>query len=198
MADRLAGEGYIVLAVDLFGGEVATTPPEARQKMQKVIENPQQAVDNLRQALSFVDDVAEAPKVATLGWCFGGGWSLNAALEFSGQLDATVMYYGQVTSDTDRLAALESPVLGIFAADDRGISVNSVRAFEQAMDDIGKDASIYVYPDVGHAFANPTGRNYNAQAADDAWAKTLDFLRQELVDSSDDSETESTDSASGG
>ena len=108
MADRLAGEGYIVLAVDLFGGEVATTPAEARQKMQRVIESPKQAVDNLRQALNFVDEVAEAPSVATLGWCFGGGWSLNAALEFSGELDATVIYYGQVTSDAERLAALEN------------------------------------------------------------------------------------------
>ncbi|MDJ0758731.1 MAG: dienelactone hydrolase family protein [Woeseiaceae bacterium] len=204
MADRLAGEGYIVLAVDLFGGEVATTPVEAREKMQKVIENPRQAVDNLRQALTFVDDVAEAPKVATLGWCFGGGWSLNAALEFSGQLDATVIYYGQVTSDTERLSALESPVLGIFAAEDRGISVDSVRGFEAAMDQLGKDGSIYVYPGVGHAFANPTGRNYNAEAADDAWGKTLEFLRQELVvssgeaDASDDPSGSSVESSSGG
>ncbi len=204
MADRLAGEGYIVLAVDLFGGEVATTPVEARQKMQGVIENPRLAVDNLQQALNFVDDVAEAPKVATLGWCFGGGWSLNAALEFSGQLDATVIYYGQVTSDSERLSKLESPVLGIFAANDRGISVDSVRGFEAAMDELGKDGSIYVYPDVGHAFANPTGRNYNAEAADDAWAKTLAFLRQELVGSSDTGEStdaspgSSTDASSGG
>ena len=78
-------------------------------------------------------------------------------------------------------------MLGIFAAEDRGISVDSVRAFESAMDELGKDGSIYVYPGVGHAFANPTGRNYNAEAAEDAWAKTLDFLRQELVAASSDS-----------
>lgn len=201
MADRLAGEGYIVLAVDLFGGEVATTPVEAREKMQEVIENPQQAIDNLRQALTFVDDVAEAPKVATLGWCFGGGWSLNAAMEFSGQLDATVIYYGQVTGDTERLAALQSPVLGIFAAEDRGISLDSVRAFEAAMDELGKDGSIHVYPGVGHAFANPTGRNYNAEAAEDAWTKTLEFLRQELVATSSDrsgADDSSDDSSAGG
>ena len=200
MADRLAGEGYIVLAVDLFGGEVATTPPEAREKMQKVIENPKQAIDNLRQALAFVDDVAEAPKIATLGWCFGGGWSLNAALEFSGRLDATVIYYGQVTGDTERLAALQSPVLGIFAAEDRGISVDSVRAFEAAMDELGKDGSVHVYPGVGHAFANPTGRNYNAEAAEDAWGKTLEFLRQELVETSagsSNSDDSSADSSAG-
>ena len=200
MADRLAGEGYIVLAVDLFGGEVATTPVEAREKMQKVIENPGQAIDNLRQALAFVDDVAEAPKIATLGWCFGGGWSLNAALEFSGRLDATVIYYGQVTGDTERLAALQSPVLGIFAAEDRGISVDSVRAFEAAMDELGKDGSVHVYPGVGHAFANPTGRNYNAEAAEDAWGKTLEFLRQELVETSagsSNSDDSSADSSAG-
>ena len=184
--------------MDLFSGEVATTPPEAREKMQAVIENPQQAIDNLRQALTFVDDVAEAPKVATLGWCFGGGWSLNAALEFSGQLDATVIYYGQVTGDAERLAALQSPVLGIFAAEDRGISVDSVRAFESAMDELGKDGSIYVYPGVGHAFANPTGSNYDAEAAEDAWAKTLDFLRQELVATSAGSDDSSADASTGG
>lgn len=193
MADRLAGEGYIVLAVDLFGGEVAESPADARLLMQRAIENPDAAISNLEQALAFVEEVAEAPGIATLGWCFGGGWSLNAALRFPSTLDAAVIYYGQVTDDPEKLEALSSPVLGFFGAEDRGIRVDSVRAFETALDTLDKDATIYVYPGVGHAFANPTGRNYDATAAEDAWAKTLDFLNQELVSSASEEEAGSSE-----
>ncbi|MDA1064670.1 MAG: dienelactone hydrolase family protein, partial [Proteobacteria bacterium] len=76
MADRLAAEGYIVLAVDLFGGDVATTVPEARRLMLNAIESPELANENIRAAYAFVDGVAGAPRIASLGWDFGGDWSL--------------------------------------------------------------------------------------------------------------------------
>ncbi len=79
MSDRLAGEGYIVLAVDLFGSGVAKNPKEARRLMLSVVENPESASENIRQAFEFVNATAGAPRVASLGWCFGGGWSLNTA-----------------------------------------------------------------------------------------------------------------------
>ncbi|MGB5346191.1 MAG: dienelactone hydrolase family protein [Woeseia sp.] len=181
MADRLAGEGYIVLAVDLFQSQVATTPEGARDLMLKVVENPGFAEENLRQARDFLLNTARAPAVASLGWCFGGGWSLNTALLFPDELAAAVIYYGQVTGDEDKLRPLNVPVLGIFAAQDRGIPVASVRDFEGALERLRKNYSIHVFPGVGHAFANPSGNNYDAAAAAEAWNMTLEFLQAHLL-----------------
>ncbi len=180
MADRLAGEGYIVLAVDLFNGNVATSPEQARQQMLKVVESPTAANENIRQAYEFVSGTAGAPRVGSLGWCFGGGWSLNAAMLFPDDLDAAVMYYGQVTDDEERLRPISSPLLGLFGAEDKGIPVASVQRFEEALERLRKNHTIHIYPNADHAFANPTGNAYNAAAAEDAWQKTLDFLNLHL------------------
>lgn len=185
MADRLAGEGYIVLAVDLFGGQTADNSPAARELMLSVVENPEAASENIRQAYDFVATTAGAPRVASLGWCFGGGWSLNTAMLLPDELDAAVIYYGQVTDDEDKLRPVNAPILGLFGAEDRGIEVDSVQRFEMALQRLRKVHEIHVYPGAGHAFANPTGRTYNAEIAEDAWKRTLDFLDQNLVDAGD-------------
>lgn len=181
MADRLAGEGFIVLAVDLFGGESATSPEQARQQMLRVVENSQAANENMRQAYEFVDSTAGAPRIGSLGWCFGGGWSLNAAMLFPDELDATVIYYGQVTDDEEKLRPVSSPILGLFGAQDQGITVESVQSFEAALERLRKNHDIHIYPGVDHAFANPTGTAYNAAAAEDAWQKTVEFLNLHLA-----------------
>jgi len=181
MADRLAGEGYIVFAVDLFAGNVASSPAEARKLMLEVIEDPESANRNIMEAYEFVSKTAGAPRIGSLGWCFGGGWSLNAALLLPDELDASAIYYGQVTADEDRLRPVNTPLLGLFGAEDRGIRVESVEAFRSALENLRKDYEIHIYPGVGHAFANPTGRNYDAASASDAWRRTLEFLGRHLV-----------------
>ena len=181
MADRLAGEGYMVLAVDLYGGKTADTPGAARELMLQVVEEPEMAKANIRAAYEFLS-VAGAPRIGSLGWCFGGGWSLAAAQMFPDDLDASVIYYGQVTGDEEKLRPINAPILGLFAADDAGIKLESVEAFRDALERLRKEHEIHIYPDVDHAFANPTGKNYNADAATDAWAKTLDFLGRHLSD----------------
>lgn len=180
MSDRLAAEGYIVLAVDLYGGEIASTPGEARQKMIRVVENQQLATDNIRKAYEFVDTIAGAPKIGSLGWCFGGGWSLNTAMLFPNDLDASVIFYGQVTADEDELRPLNTPILGLFGEADDGIPVSSVREFEAALGRLRKDFEIHIYPGAEHAFANPTGDAYDRDAAEDAWQKTIAFLSRTL------------------
>jgi len=181
MADRLAAEGYVVLAVDMYGGRVATSPEAARQLMLSVVEDPEAANENILSAHEFLTVAVNAPSVASLGWCFGGGWSLNAAMLLSDHLEAAVIYYGQVTADQDRLQVITAPILGLFAAEDTGIPLASVEAFVEAMEDLGLEHEVEIYLGVGHAFANPTGSNYNEQAATDAWARTLDFLQRHLV-----------------
>jgi len=181
MADRLAAEGYIVFAVDLYAGEVAQTPDEARGLMMQAVEDPESANDNIRAAYDFVKRTAGAPRIGSLGWCFGGGWSLNTARLFPDDLDASVIYYGQVTADEEVLRPINTPILGLFAAEDAGIKVASVEEFRDALERLRKNYEVHVYPGVGHAFANPTGRNYDAAAAEDAWKKTLEFLDRHLV-----------------
>jgi carboxymethylenebutenolidase len=181
MAERLAGEGYIVLAVDMFGGAVATSPEAARQLMLQVVEEPQSASTNIEQAYGFVNDVAGAPSIASLGWCFGGGWSLNTAMLFPDDLDGVVIYYGQVTDDEEKLRPINAPILGFFGDADRGISVESVESFKQSLKRLRMKHEIHVYPGAGHAFANPTGNNYKPEFAEDAWRKTLTFLQQNLA-----------------
>lgn len=187
MAERLAGEGYIVLAVDLFHGEVANSPTGARRLMISVVENPEFASENMRQAYDFVNRTAGAPRIGSLGWGFGGSWSLNMAMLFPDELDAAVIYYGQVIADEEKLGPMDVPILGLFGAEDKGISVESVRAFEATLARLRKNHEIQIYPGAGHAFANPTRTRYNAEVADDAWQRTLEFLGQNLSAGADDS-----------
>jgi len=181
MADRLAGEGYIVFAVDLFHGQVANNPGEARVLMMEAVEDPEPSRENIRAAFDLVSSTASAPRVGSLGWCFGGGWSLNTAQLFPEELDAAVIYYGQVTDDEDLLRPIGAPILGLFAADDAGIKAESVKAFRDALERLRKNYEVHIYPGVGHAFANPTGRNYDAATADDAWRRTLEFFDLHLA-----------------
>jgi len=180
MADRLAGEGYMVLAVDLYGGETAESPAGARALMLEVVEDLNSANENIRAAYEFLT-IAGAPRIGSLGWCFGGGWSLNTAQLFPDELDAAVIYYGQVTDDDEKLRPISAPILGLFGAEDTGIKVESVESFRASLERLRKNHEIRIYPGVGHAFANPTGTNYNAEAATDAWARTLEFLGRHLV-----------------
>jgi carboxymethylenebutenolidase len=186
MADRIAAEGYIVLAVDLFKGKTAQYPSDARELMLDALQRPELAEANLRQAYEFIRDTGGAPRIGALGWCFGGAWSLNTALLFPDDLDAAVIYYGQVPAEEDRLAPLNVPILGLFAENDRGIPVESVRSFEQALENLGKEYEIEIYPNVGHAFANPSGTSYNAEVAEAAWERTVRFLREHLYLEADD------------
>ena len=105
---------------------------------------------------------------------------------FPNDLDAAVIYYGQVTDDEERLRTINVPILGLFGAEDAGISVESVRLFEAALERLRKNYEIQIYPGAGHAFANPTGQNYNAEVAEDAWKRTLEFFGHNLGSGSAD------------
>jgi carboxymethylenebutenolidase len=180
MTRRLAGEGYTALAVDLYGGAVAESPDKAQQLMQASMQDRAPLEENLRRAYDYLETQQKAPKVGVIGWCFGGGWSLGTALLLPDKIDATVLYYGRVETDKQKLAPLQMPVLGIFGAADQAIPVEGVRQFETAMKELGKDVQVHVYEGADHAFANPSGGNYNAKAANDAWQKTTAFLKKHL------------------
>ena len=180
MARQLASEGYIVLAVDLFEGKVAKNTTEARELSTKARNNIPVAVSNMKSAVEFLknQDNADDNKIASMGWCFGGGMSLQLAL--NEKLAATVIYYGSLETNTSKLSFIEWPVLGIFGEIDTSIPVESVKQFDAALDELGIENEIYIYPNVGHAFANPSGMNYAAEETKDAWKKTVDFLDRNL------------------
>jgi carboxymethylenebutenolidase len=177
---RLAGEGYVALAVDLYGGATATTPDQAQQLMTTVLEDPMRAQRNLSQAYDYLEKYALAPRIGSIGWDLGGGWSLQAALLFPDSLDAMVMYYGQVVNDRNQLAKLRMPLLGFFGSEDKSIPVRDVQAFRSTLSDLSKNAEILIMVGDDHAFANPTSRTYDERAATEAWSKTLQFLARNL------------------
>jgi carboxymethylenebutenolidase len=177
-AFKLAKEGYEVIPVDLFGGKVATTPDDAMSLVKSI--DQKEATTKLR---ATVDKLRArgASKVASLGWCFGGGQSLQLALSGE-QLDATVLYYGTpLVTDPDKLSIIKWPVLGIFGDKDEAIPISTIKAFEKSLNTNNITNEMYIYPNVGHAFANPTGPNSAPMETQDAWLKTLTFLRTYLL-----------------
>jgi len=180
-AARLAAEGYVVLAVDLFAGKVATQPPDAMKLSQQLTANPGPAEDTLRAAYTYLDTVEKAPRIGTIGWCLGGRWSLRTALLLPDQVDATVIYYGTVKADEAELARLQMPILGLFASKDRVVPAPTVTAFEATMKRLGKDVDIHMYEGADHGFANPSGTVYEPRAAEDAWRLTTVFLEEHLA-----------------
>ncbi|MGB7084697.1 MAG: dienelactone hydrolase family protein [Phormidesmis sp.] len=180
MTRRLAGEGYTVLAVDLYNGQVATEPDQAKDLMRSVMDSPGGAQENITQAAQFLTEEYSASKIGSIGWCFGGNWSLRTGLLLP-NLDAMAIYYGQLILAPEALDGLDMPIIGFFGEDDSSIAVEDVENFESMLEGMGKTADINLYPGVGHAFANPSGQNYDAAAAEDAWAKTTAFFATYLA-----------------
>lgn len=178
VAKRYAGEGYTVLAVDLFG-RVATSPDTAMVLYQTAMKNIPAGEQNLAAAIAYLKK-AGATSIGSVGYCFGGHWSLRTGLVGGKDLKAVVMYYGAPITNPKEIARLQAPVLGLFGGKDTGIPVDSVRAMERVMKGAGRTVSITVYADANHAFANPSGQAYNAKAAEDAWSKTLAFFASNL------------------
>ncbi len=178
VAAEFAKEGYLAIAVDLFG-KVAGNADEAKALMQSL--DGEWATDAMVGAVRWAREHERSTgKVATIGWCFGGGWSLNTSI--ATPIDATVIYYGNVRKPADQLKALKGPVLGHFAIQDKSIDGVMVSGFEAAMKDAGKGGALTVYwYDADHAFANPTGARYDAEDAALAWQRTLHFLKTTLV-----------------
>lgn len=178
MAKILAKEGHVVFAIDLYDGEVAADAARAGELSAQVRDNPDEAVQKMKNTAAYLKEQQQVQKLASLGWCFGGQQSLQLAL--NEELDATVIYYGRLTDDKEQLQNIQWPVLGIFGEEDTSISVASVKGFEAALDELGVENQIYIYPGVGHAFANPSGANYAEKETVDAWEKTVMFLDENL------------------
>jgi len=180
MADRLAGEGYLVLAADLYGGHSAEQADQAQALMQQALSDGPAIDANIEAAYGYLKDTAKAAKIGTVGWCFGGSMSFEAGQVLGDRSAATVIYYGFVNDHADELSRLKAPVLGLFGGKDGGIPVATVQAFQKGLEAQGKHPLIHIYPEASHAFANPSGKSYRKDDAEDAWRRTLEFLARNL------------------
>lgn len=179
-SSKLADQGYVALAVDLYRGKVATTPDEAHEIMRGVPED--RAQRDLHAAFAFLQTQPNINKdrIGSIGWCMGGGYSLDVALA-EPTLRADVINYGHLATDPGSIEKIHAAVLGIFGAQDRGIPVEDVKKFEQALKQQGKKVEIVIYPDAGHAFQNPNNKTgYRPDDAADAWKRTINFLASTL------------------
>lgn len=175
-ASKFADEGYVALAVDLYRGKVATTSDLAHELSRGLPED--RARRDLQAAFAYLASQPNVKKnrIGSIGWCMGGGYSLNVALR-EPTLAAAVINYGHLATDPAELKKIGAPILGSFGGQDRGIPPDDVKKFQQALDQLGKKADIKIYPDAGHAFENPNNKErYRSDDAADAWKRTLNFL----------------------
>lgn len=179
-ATKLADQGYVALAVDLYRGKVAKTSDEAHELARGVPED--RAKRDLHAAFEFLASQPNVKKdrIGAIGWCMGGGYSLDVALQ-EPTLAADVINYGHLATDPDALRKINAPILGLFGAQDRGIPPADVRKFGEVLDRMGKKIEIKIYDDAGHGFQNPNNKDgYREADTADAWKRTVDFLAMSL------------------
>ncbi len=178
-ASKLADQGYVTLAIDLYRGKVATTPEEAHELMRGVPED--RAAQDLGAALAFLKSQpgVKQSRIGAIGWCMGGGYALDAALQ-DPALAADVINYGHLATTRESLGKIHASILGIFGGKDQGISVDDVRKFEQGLKGMGKAVEIHIYPEAGHGFENPVNASFRPDDAADAWQQTIRFLAETL------------------
>ena len=182
LAEALAAEGYVVFAPDAYRGEVTAVFPRALYLRLSTPEAQVFAdVDSGLAYLRGLDEV-DTERIASMGFCFGGGQSLQLGLRQSENLAMTILYYGAVVTDPELLRPLieAQPVLGIFAEEDQQIFVEDVLEFEAAMNSLGIENQVTIYPGVGHGFINE--HNFNQPGtAGDAWQEAITFLNDHFM-----------------
>ena len=179
-AQKLAEQGYVALAVDLYRGKVAYDPSLAHELARGLPQD--RAVRDMKAAFDYLSSRLDVnkEKIGSIGWCMGGGLSLQLAMN-EPKLAACVVNYGAMPTDAQEIQKIQAPVLGIFGADDRGIPPTAVEAFERAMKAAHKTIDTKIYEGAGHAFENPNNKlGYREAAAKDAWARILTFLNRTL------------------
>jgi carboxymethylenebutenolidase len=178
---RFAQAGYIALAPDLYHGQVATEPDEAR-KLVMELDMPA-AVQEIGSAADFLlgQDYVSGEQVGVLGFCMGGGLALQAALNDAGtgRYAVAIPFYGSPLT-AEQAATVQTPILGLYGADDGGIPAADVKAMQDALTAAGVDNSFTIYDGAPHAFFNDTRESYRPEAATDAWQQTLAWLQKYL------------------
>ena len=179
-AAKLSEQGYVTLAVDLYRGKATDSPEVAHELMRGLPED--RANRDLLAAVQYLKSLKNVnpAKIGSIGWCMGGGYSLDLAIA-DPTLAADVINYGHLATDPARLQQIHAPILGLFGAQDKGIPPADVQKFEHDLKQMGKKIDLTIYPSAGHTFENPNNKaGYRAGDAADAWNRTLEFLAANL------------------
>lgn len=167
------GEQVNVIALDMYDGKVTSNPQEAGQFMRSVKESRLESI-----VLGAKNFAGTDARIANVGWCFGGGWSLKSALLLGNQNIGSVMYYGMPVQDVERLKNLNSDVLGLFATEEY-ISKEIIETFAENMENAGKDLTYKIFP-AAHGFANPSNPRHDKEATAEAYAMAMDYLKKKF------------------
>lgn len=163
-----------VLAIDMYDGKLATTREEAGKFMGEFKQDRGNSI-----VKGAIDYAGKNAKIGTIGWCFGGGQSIQASLTAGKQAAACVIYYGMPESDVERLKTLNADVLNIWPTQDQWINKEMMDKFEANMKAAGKNLTTKAY-DADHAFANPSNPKFNPEFTADAYKNTLEFFKARL------------------
>ncbi len=163
-----------VIAVDMYDGKVATSPDSAGKYVKEATDT--RIMNVIKGAISFAGKDA---RIFSLGWCFGGGYSLQTAIAAGKQAVGCVMYYGMPETDMTKLKSLHCDVLGLFASQDKWINPDMVKTFNDNMNKAGKKLSFKEYNAV-HGFANPSNPKYDKTSTEDANQAAIDFIKERL------------------
>lgn len=179
VTDRFAAEGYVALAPDLYKGQVATEPDEARKLVMEL--DMAEAVNEIQSAIDYVlaQENVSSEKAGIVGFCMGGRLVLASAL-VSDDLGAGVAYYGSPLAP-EEAGSVKAPIMGHYGTADQGIPVEGVEAMRDALTEAGIENDIYIYEGAQHAFFNDTrASSYDAEAAAASWERTLGWFADRL------------------
>jgi carboxymethylenebutenolidase len=181
VCERFAGEGFVALAPDLYHGKTTKSPDEAGKLLMEL--RVDEAEKDLAGAAQYLLDhtATTGEKVGVVGFCMGGALALYTASK-NAKVGACVSFYGGFVNAKPDLPNLQAPVLGIYGEHDKSVPPAAAHKLEQQLKALGKNVEVIIYPDADHAFFNDTRPAvYKAEAAADAWQRTIEFLRSALI-----------------
>ena len=178
---RFASEGFVALAPDLYHGQVADQP-EAAMALSRGLAVEAGTSDVLA-AIAYLKSLprVQPKKVGVIGFCMGGGYTLEAAIRSEDVAAAAPFYGGRTGQLIDQVDRIQAPLLAVFGAEDQSIPLEVVDRFRAALHAAGKRADVRLYPGAGHAFLNDQRPSYRAEQAADAWAAAVALFKECLI-----------------
>jgi carboxymethylenebutenolidase len=181
LVNRFAREGFVAVAPDLYHGKTTKSPDDAMKLLMEL--DVERAGKEIAGAGNYLLSRPEcsSSKYGVVGFCMGGALAQYAATVDPAHVAAAVSFYGGFKKAPTKWEDLQAPLLLFFGENDKGVLADEGRKHAQKLRDMGKSAEAVVYPNADHAFFNDARPEvYNAEAAQDAWRRTLDFFRRNL------------------